>query len=279
MIIKADHESRGHFVILDTRAARDPRLSFRARGLHTYLMTQHETWEIRLGQLVKDSKEGREAIRVTIRELEAAGYIERRQTKAADGTFSSTEMILFEISRTSVDHRGPETRPRLENDDQPSPRKPSPGKPSPGNRPLTKDQENKDQLNQITMIVPGAPKEGLRKDIRDRSADEIALANIVQLGLFASDALKAAWTAWAGYRTDRATRPLAGEKRSPWTERAAEAAKRNVEALCAKWGDETTIELINKSIDRRWLDVYSPKAPSELRANPAAMTDAQLKIF
>lgn len=114
---------------------------------------------------------------------------------------------------------------------------------------------------------------------KDRTADEIALANLVDLDLLSSDALKTAWSSFKGYRAERAKRPLSGEKLAPWTERAALMQKRTLERIVAKWGESIAIEQVTRSVDRRWIDIYEPKNQVDKQPDPKQMSLAQLKEF
>ena len=129
------------------------------------------------------------------------------------------------------------------------------------------------------MIGAEAPKVGVRKQIRDRTADELALARLIQPDMLASDVFKAAWTAWQGYREERATRPLSGESRTPWTERAAGAALKNFLHIAQRFGDDALRRMVDRSIDRRWLEVFEPKGSDTIKTSTSTMTEEQLKGF
>lgn len=286
MIIRTAKENREHFIILDTQAARDGRLSFRARGIHTYLMTMADNWEIRVGQLVKETKEGRDAIRKALRELEDAGYLHREQDKTPGGRFGKSRMKLFEIPQTPPDDRGRIFSQRCDS--------PQTGFQATENQPtvfhpLSKDQRSKGPealaVGQDLQPIKRSKEQRddssrpSRKDRKDRTMDEWSLANLVDLDLFASDGLKEAWARFKAYRTDRARRPLTGEKPAPWTERACLMQKAAVERMLAKHGEAITIAAITKSVDRRWIDIYEPKNPGDKAPAAATMSEEHLKRF
>lgn len=67
-------KKRTPYVTLDTTALNDPRLSFRAKGLHAYLLSKPDDWQVYIAHLEEESpREGKDAIRGAIKELEAAG--------------------------------------------------------------------------------------------------------------------------------------------------------------------------------------------------------------
>ncbi len=66
--------------------ARDRSLSWVARGILTWLMTHGDGFQITMAQLEQESwKEGREAVRGAVRELEKAGYLHRQIVRSRGG--------------------------------------------------------------------------------------------------------------------------------------------------------------------------------------------------
>lgn len=54
--------------------AQDARLSFRARGVLTYLLSKPPGWKVDAARIAKDGAEGRDAVEKALRELRQAGY-------------------------------------------------------------------------------------------------------------------------------------------------------------------------------------------------------------
>lgn len=66
--------------------ARDKALSFVARGILLWLMTQDHGYQVTMAALQASTwKEGREAVRSAVAELERAGYLHRQQKRGAGG--------------------------------------------------------------------------------------------------------------------------------------------------------------------------------------------------
>lgn len=101
---------RSGFVQIDNIAVRNSRISLRARGALAYLLSQpdefvldtkawaEENLELEAAYTPvqtrkdgtayqRDLREGRDAIRAALKELEAVGYITRQRTRYEDGTF------------------------------------------------------------------------------------------------------------------------------------------------------------------------------------------------
>jgi len=65
----------------------DRKLSFRAKGIHTYLITRPNGWVFYKGQIQSMSTEGREACTSAINELKELGYLTIVKTKVSDGRY------------------------------------------------------------------------------------------------------------------------------------------------------------------------------------------------
>lgn len=76
----------------------DARISWQAKGLLTYLIGKPNDWVVRIGDLVKRSRNGEDAVRAIMNELIAAGYIEREQSRASDGSgkFAEISHVVYE---------------------------------------------------------------------------------------------------------------------------------------------------------------------------------------
>jgi hypothetical protein len=83
-----------HYTIISNSALRDERLSWKARGLLAYLLSMETGWETSVRRLATVAPDGKSAVETALAELQAAGYLERVQTRGAGdkpGTFSHTE--------------------------------------------------------------------------------------------------------------------------------------------------------------------------------------------
>jgi hypothetical protein len=96
-VIRIKKAHRKPYVILDTTALLDDRLSYRAKGLHSYLMTKPEGWQVRLDYLAQQSPtEGREAVRTALTELEDAGYVKRQKVRGERGLLGGWNTVVYE---------------------------------------------------------------------------------------------------------------------------------------------------------------------------------------
>lgn len=80
MIIRQRRPDR--YVIIPNEAVQNHALSFKARGLLAYLLSQPDHWTISSSSLARmAAQDGREAIRTALIELEQAGYLVRRRVQ------------------------------------------------------------------------------------------------------------------------------------------------------------------------------------------------------
>lgn len=89
-------EKNSDYTVMSNHHLRNNDLSLRAKGLLSQILSLPDNWDYTIAGLAAINKEGKDAIRVAVQELEKAGYIERRQTMGADGKFSSNEYVVHE---------------------------------------------------------------------------------------------------------------------------------------------------------------------------------------
>lgn len=97
MIVRSPRPDRG-FTILDNLTLRDPRLSWKARGLLAFLLSMPDNWRTNSDHLQHCGPDGRDSVRAGLRELEAAGYLERRKVRSESGRWSS-ETVVYDRPR------------------------------------------------------------------------------------------------------------------------------------------------------------------------------------
>ena len=159
---------------------KDKALSLKAKGLLSMMLSMPEEWNYSTGGLAAICKEGVEAVGNTLKELEKAGYMVRRQLRGDNGRITDTEYIIYEKPQepepsepeTAPDPEGPDmTDPDTAAPDAATPDMASPytGKPDV----VEPDAENRPELNikksrikklntfgsNIHSILPSSPPE------------------------------------------------------------------------------------------------------------------------
>jgi hypothetical protein len=80
---------------IDKTVLNDKRLSWKAKGLLAFLLSKPDNWEINIKNLIKQAKDGKEAIYSGIKELITFGYIVRVESRNK-GRFAQIEYLIYE---------------------------------------------------------------------------------------------------------------------------------------------------------------------------------------
>ena len=136
------------FTVMSNHHLKNKDLSLRSKGLLSFMLSLPEDWDYSLKGLATLNKEGIDAIRSAINELEAFGYIERSRVRNEKGQLGENEYIIHELP---ISPEPKQTEPTLENPtlDNPTLEKPTQEKPTLENP----TQLNKDILSKEQSIT------------------------------------------------------------------------------------------------------------------------------
>ena len=85
-----------NFTVISNDIFKDIRLSFKAKGLLTTMLSCPPNWNYTVEGLSKISKDGKASIRSALAELEECGYLERKQQRNTKGVFTDLEYVVYE---------------------------------------------------------------------------------------------------------------------------------------------------------------------------------------
>ncbi len=88
-----------NFTAIPNSILRTKRLSLKAKGLHCYLFSLPDNWDLSVDKISNDLKEGYKAISTAIKELESVGLVERKYSriKGDKGQIKSVvDYIIFD---------------------------------------------------------------------------------------------------------------------------------------------------------------------------------------
>ena len=94
-------EKNKNYTVMSNYHLRDKSLSLKAKGLLSQILSLPEDWDYTLKGLSKINREGIDAIRQAVRELEGAGYIIRSRERDRSGCLQGTEYIIYEQPQRS----------------------------------------------------------------------------------------------------------------------------------------------------------------------------------
>ena len=90
------------YTVMSNHHLKNRSLSLKAKGLLSVMLSLPDEWDYTLRGLAAISKEGVDAIREAIRELEDAGYIVRSRGRNEKGQLSGTEYVIYEQPQQSA---------------------------------------------------------------------------------------------------------------------------------------------------------------------------------
>ena len=89
-------EKTKDYTIRSNHHLKDRRLSLKAKGLLSMMLSLPKEWDYTLKGLARISREGVDAIREAVRELEQAGYVVRSRTRNPKGQLANAEYVIYE---------------------------------------------------------------------------------------------------------------------------------------------------------------------------------------
>lgn len=135
-------EKTKNYTVMANYHLRDNRLSFKAKGLMSFMLSLPDDWDYTVAGLATCAKDGKDSVRGALKELEAAGYLTRERTRDKQGKLRSTDYVLSEEPKTIEPEATEPTQeePVQENSTTENPilENPTQGKPT---------QENPTQIN------------------------------------------------------------------------------------------------------------------------------------
>ena len=105
------HKSENYTVIHNS-VIKNSRLSWKARGILTYLLSLPNDWKINMNDLKKRATDGINSLTTGVKELEKAGYIKRYPIKDDKGKIKEWAFNVYEIP---VDENPQVENPQVEN--------------------------------------------------------------------------------------------------------------------------------------------------------------------
>lgn len=144
-----------YYTNVSNQMSRDTRISYKARGLFTYMWGQADNWQFYVSELVKHSdKDGRDAVQTGLDELEQYGYLKRVDRRKADGSFDGKDWILTDE---------PETEP-IKNAEKPSNGKPVGREIGRTENPSLRNNNNKNYQNKELTTTPSYSPSSKKSD-------------------------------------------------------------------------------------------------------------------
>ena len=102
-------QKTGDYTVMSNRHLRDHALSWKSKGLLSYILSLPDNWDFSAAGLATAGADGVTLVRSALKELEELGYLVRRPIRGTDGRISDWEYVIYESPQK------PEEKPDAEN--------------------------------------------------------------------------------------------------------------------------------------------------------------------
>ena len=111
-------EKTKDYTIMSNHHLKDRQVSLKAKGFLSMMLSLPKEWNYTPKGLAGISREGVDAIREAVRELEQAGYVVRSRTRNPKGQLVNAEYIIYEHPMPRNEPKPEREKPVLENPTQ-----------------------------------------------------------------------------------------------------------------------------------------------------------------
>lgn len=85
-----------NYTVMSNYHLQDRRLSYKAKGLLSFMLSVSDNWEYTIKGLATMAKDGVDSVATALKELEGCGYVDRRRNRNEKGQVTDTEYIVYE---------------------------------------------------------------------------------------------------------------------------------------------------------------------------------------
>ena len=100
-IVRRAHDKQNPYVMISRALCEDETLSLEARGLMCYLLAKPPAWQVRMADLRRTARVGRDQMQRIVKELESAGYIVRTCIHGSNGRWQ-WESVVYEVPQSPL---------------------------------------------------------------------------------------------------------------------------------------------------------------------------------
>ncbi len=97
------------FTQIANQLFRDPRLSFKAKGLFGLLCTHRDGWRMSVCDIARRGRDGDSAVKSGLTELESRGFLVRERQRGPDGTLGAAAYFLTDLPALQSSRSHPES--------------------------------------------------------------------------------------------------------------------------------------------------------------------------
>lgn len=89
-----------NYSTISLTAVHDPRLTLKAKGLHTYLISRPPGWKVYKADLLNRTRTGKDALNSAMEELKVNGYLKMQRLKDVKGQYKGWTWEVYEEPQT-----------------------------------------------------------------------------------------------------------------------------------------------------------------------------------
>ena len=105
MIIRVAKDKDNPYVMMNKAGVNDPRLSFKAKGILSYLLSKPVDWTVRVADLSNHATDGKGAVRSGLKELRECGYATfKRARDDKTKAYTGGEYTIYEVPHVPEPH-------------------------------------------------------------------------------------------------------------------------------------------------------------------------------
>ena len=101
-----------HYTVIDNLVLQDKRMSWKAQGLLTYLLSLPDSWQVNIKHLAKERPDGKESTLSGLKELKALGYLKKICVRDDRGRVLRWETQVFDLPQLTEDDDPETQKPR-----------------------------------------------------------------------------------------------------------------------------------------------------------------------
>lgn len=181
-------EKTKDFTIMSNHHLRNIKLSLKAKGLLSLMLSLPEDWDYTTKGLAYICKDGIDSIATALKELEQHGYLTRRRLRNENGQLGDVEYTIHEqpVKAEEIDVLPKRENPRQVNPRQEKPKQAEPEQENPAqlntNRSIT-DKQKIDLSSTYQSIYPDSLQTENSRDGIDRSEEARIYRDIIKMNI------------------------------------------------------------------------------------------------
>lgn len=93
---KVQVEKTKNYTVMSNNHFKEQKMSLKAKGLLSMMLSLPDTWDYSVSGLVKLSKDGKDSVMAALAELEKFGYLKRERVTNSKGQFAGIDYTVYE---------------------------------------------------------------------------------------------------------------------------------------------------------------------------------------